>query len=147
MTLRSGKYAGQTYAQVEGNDPKYCAWVLDKLNDPHLPKDLRRFGRHLEKTHGGLMRVGKHKHCWFHDVHGKDPGYTEWAADLNEPSDAMKKFSIFAKKKLEEEQQPPKKPRTGEEKDGGKKCVVCMQMAVDCAFVPCGHCHFCGGGR
>jgi len=145
--LRSGKYAGQTYAHVE-NDPKYCSWILDKIDDPHLPKDLRKFGRHLEKTRGGLMRIGKHKDTWFHQIHDKDPSYIEWAAELSDPSGPMKKFSSFARKKIEEEIQPPsKKPRNKEEDDGEKKCAVCMHANIDCAFVPCGHsvtCFRCG---
>ena len=76
------------------------------------------------------------------------PGYIEWAAELDDPSDIMKKFKDFAKKKLvevSEEPPPQKKPRTEapSRENEEKKCVVCMHREVECAFVPCGHCVAC----
>ena len=112
-----------------------------------MPRDLRKFGKHLEHVYGGLLRCGKHKDSWFDDVWKTHPGYIEWAAELDEPSDVMKKFSDFAKKKLLEEAEPQKKKQRAEaprkETVEEKKCVVCMHRAVECAFVPCGHCVAC----
>ena len=143
--LRSGKYKGHSYAQVE-NDRNYCSWVLDKFQAQGLPRDLVKFGRHLEQAHGGLLRVGMHRDSWFNDVWKTHPDYIEWAAALDQPSDAMRKFSAFAQRKLEEgtSEPPQKKPRAEEPREEhGKSCVVCMHKPVECAFVPCGHCVAC----
>ncbi len=146
--LRSGKYRGQSYAHVIENDRKYCAWVLDAIHEQGLPRDLRKFGQHLEQEHGGLLRLGRHKGSWFNDVWKTQPDYVEWAAELTEPGDGMRKFSKFAKTKLAEEaeEEPPKKKQCEEaprKENDEKKCVVCADRKVECAFVPCGHCVVC----
>ena len=57
--LRSGKYKGHTYEHVKNRDRQYCGWVLEACVEKPLPRDLRMFARHLEKEHGGLVRVGR----------------------------------------------------------------------------------------
>ena len=59
--LRSGKYRGFSFEHVMTNDRRYCGWLLDGNRERDLPKDLRRFARHLEDQCGGLLVVGAHK--------------------------------------------------------------------------------------
>ena len=107
------------------------------------------FARYIAKEHGGLLRLGRHKGMWFNDVWKTHPDYCEWAAELEDPGDAMKRFSDFAKKKMAEQnnpdlEEPPKKKSRESEDQGGnvdnctKFCVVCMTSAAEAAFVPCG---------
>jgi hypothetical protein len=154
--LRSGKYRGHTYEHVKDLDRPYCGWVLDANVETSLPRDMRVFARHIEREHGGVLRLGRHKGMWFRDAWKTHPDYCEWAAELPDPGDAMKSFSEFAKKKVAEQaipedpEEPPKKKFRKDEGEGeldknAKACVVCMTSEVEAAFVPCvdpSHCFF-----
>ena len=164
--LRSGKYRGFSYKHVKDLDRPYCGWGLDANVEATLPRDMRVFACHIEREHGGLLRLGRHKGMWFQDVWKAHPDYCEWAAELQDPGDAMKSFSEFSKKRVVADQasqeEPPsktsKKSRKDECKSEGeaymdknaKACVVCMTSEAEAAFVPCvgpSHCHYSGGGR
>ena len=151
--LRCGKHKGSTFERVLTTDRKYCAWVVEAHRQKEdLPRDLQKFAKHVEQNHGGVLRVGAHKMEFYKDVVDKFPDYALWAAELAEPSDLMRGFSEYAKKRFEPEeyvqqQQPEKKRKVFQEEreqsdDTGKtdkKCCVCLDSAVQCAFVPCGH--------
>ena len=147
--LRSGKYKGHTFGQVAEIDRKYCAWLLTASQDQSLPRDLKKFALHLEKVHGGLLQLGRHKGEWFNDVWKTHPDYVEWAAEITDPGDGMRSFSEYAKKRIAAEvnlEEPPesqKKPHVEEEGAEGaaeqKACVVCADRPAVVAFVPCGH--------
>ena len=152
--LRSGKYRGNTFEYVKEKDRRYCGWLLDAHREHQsLPRDLRKFAQHLKKEHGGVLQVGCHKGSFFNDVLRDHPDYGEWAAELTQPGDGMKHFSQHAtKRRVEaevnaEKTEPEKKARSDGRDE--KKCAVCADGAIQCAFVPCGHmvcCMKCGVG-
>ena len=89
---------------------------------------------------------------FYKDVVDNFPDYALWAAQLAQPSDLIKGFSEYAQKRLEADQDVPQQPEKKrkvfqderEQSDADtcktdKKCCVCLDSAVQCAFVPCGH--------
>jgi len=94
--LRCGKHRGATFEQA-AEDRGYCAWVLRETADGKwLPRDLRAFCDYLRDKHGGVLCIGKHKNRFFDEVLTDDPDYVAWAANLRDPSSAMKAFVAYA---------------------------------------------------
>ena len=56
--LKLGKHLGKSFEEVASHDRSYCAWVL---REKILVAGLRKFRAHLLSTHGGFVRIGKHK--------------------------------------------------------------------------------------
>ena len=90
--IRTGKYKGLTFEEVKERDKRYCGWLLEADS---LPRDLQKFAASIEREHGGLLRVGKHRGEWYNDVWKARPDYFQWAANLKEPFEPMKKVMIF----------------------------------------------------
>ena len=127
--LRCGKHAGRRFGDVAATEPWYCAWVLREKTDGHkLSRDLNALARFLEQEHGGVLQVGKHRGRFFDEILNDDPDYSEWAASLNAPSKLMIDFQKYVKNRR-------KRPREA----GDDMCSVCMDRAIDSAFIPCGH--------
>lgn len=60
--LRCGKHAGRRFEDVAAADPWYCSWaVAEKANGKSLSRDLKQFAAYIQRKHGGVVAVGKHR--------------------------------------------------------------------------------------
>ena len=67
----AGKHRGSTFAQALEHDKNYCHWLLTAKSP--LPRALLPFRRWIQRTHGGILLVGKHKNKTFAEVHSEYP--------------------------------------------------------------------------
>ena len=145
--LRCGKYAGRSFLDVALEDTDYCAWTLRACNDgKKLPRDLRAFARYLREHHGGVLCVGKHKGKYFDEAIHDDPGYCEWAASLDDPGPALKKFVTYVREQkhtAESATETPTKKRRRRKGSTDGSCTICYTEKIDCVIVPCGHMCMC----
>ena len=143
--LLFGKHHGKSYEETANQDRGYCAWVLRQLRDGHLLlPNLREFAAYLQEEHGGVLQVGIHKGAFFDEVLREQPEYSSWAAELSDPGDGMKDFAAYVIRCRAEAPPSPanKKQRKDDEpRDflSGAPCCICLNRAINAAFLPCGH--------
>ena len=156
--VRGGKHSGSTYA-VASEDRSYCHWIL---NATSLPRSLRPLRTWLQREYGGVLNFGKHKSCFYSEIYDGFPEYTIWACQLSEPSEVLRTFQQYCRRRDEEiaseeaasRQQPaPKRTRgRGSEPDATRQtssleCKICYDRPIEVLIFPCKHlvvCQICG---
>ena len=126
MTLRIGKHRGKKYSDVCADRP-YCAWILRvKASSGGLDK----FAKYLEKEHGGILPIGKHKLKFYNEILKEDEDYCAWCLALVKPGEPLKDFVRYLKQKSFK----------GDQDVGvGSECRICCEGPMNVVLVPCGH--------
>ena len=158
----AGKHSGSTYATVADTDRGYCHWIV---NATSLPRSLRPFKTWLQRTHGGVFCFGKHKNAFYSEIWKDHPEYTIWACELSDPSDAIRDFQDYCRKRDAEtareeaalsRQQPAQKRARGPQESRSEpaatqsfsfECKICFDRPIDVLLMPCKHlvcCQKCG---
>ena len=105
---------------------------------------MKQFAKHLQKHHGGIVIVRRHKWRYFDEVQRNDPGYCEWVMSLTDPGPQLQPFIAhlekhFNKKKEEPVEKPKEEPPQKKARTDENLCKICCDKEVNCCFVPCGH--------
>ena len=133
-------------------DIDYCAWVL-RCPQTSLPRFLRLFQCYLRQKHGGIIRVGKHKGCYFNDLYCNEPTYATWVLGLGNPAGSLLEFKnyVVAVSSAATPRFRSRSPRRSNgyvesvqagdvhHVDVPKECRVCYDLPVRTAFAGCGH--------
>ena len=150
--ILNGKYRDRLFAEVEHTDMDYCAWVL-RSPPNSLPPSLRLFQCYLRRKHGGVIRVGKHKGCYFNELFSNEPAYATWVLGLDNPAGSLLEFKnyVVAASTATAPRSRTRSPRRTngyvERVQAGDKhrvdvpssCRVCYDLPVRTAFTGCGH--------
>lgn len=150
--ILNGKYRDKPFSYVEYADVDYCAWVL-RCPQTSLPLSLHLFQCYLRQKHGGIIRVGKHKGCYFDDLYRNEPTYASWVLGLGNPAGSLLEFKnyVVAASSAATPRFRSRSPRRSngyvESVQAGdvyhidvpKECRVCYDLPVRTAFAGCGH--------
>ena len=156
--ILTGKHKGSSFAEAfEKNDKHYCHWLLHATS---LPRSLLPFRRWIQRTHGGILLVGKHRNSTYARIVDEFPDYAVWASTLESPSALMRDFQMFLVERAangEAAQQPPAATRptgTAQQTPAAKRargpvpeassppsweCKVCFDARISALFMPCRH--------
>lgn len=147
----AGKHSGASHAAVAETDRGYCHWIM---NATSLPRSLRSFRAWLKGTHGGVFCFGKHKNAFYSEIYKDFPDYTIWACELSQPSNFLRDFQEYARRRDEEiareevasEEQPVRKRARGSREREpaaaqtvSMECKICYDRPIEVLLLPCKH--------
>lgn len=142
-----GKYSGSTYATVADSDRGYCHWIM---NANSLSRSLRPFRTWLNRAYGGVFCFGKHRNAFYSEIYKDHPEYTIWACELDGPSDALRHFQAYVRRRDEETASeeaaskrkrargPPESEATATQASS-MECRICYDRPIDVLLLPCRH--------